>query len=358
MWSTLGSSLFLRNMQNPFLQAALFSTLVVFAACGGNGKSSGVEQQQLDDPNIAFAEIDERIVASPQDPQLFAQRAKLYEDRDSLHLALNDWNRALSLDSTNAELHIGIGDLYFRGVRMADAERHFRKAATLDPASAEARLKIAEIKLLERGYKDAMGWANDALRIDQQNAQGYFLKGWIHMEGGDTALAVSSYRTAVEQDPSMQKAYVQLGVLHAAVGDPLAMQYYNSALELDPTSTETLYALGMYAQDNGMDSLALHCYDRIKQIAPENVLAWYNTGYVLLENMDRPDEARSQFTRAISLAPLFVEAYYNRGITYEMTGALDSAYVDYRQALAIQPDYSPAAFGMGRLQDKGLKVGR
>ena len=324
-------------------------------ACTANEEKDPKPELTVDD---RLAALDEQIIASPRNAQLFADRARLNQARDSVTLALIDWTRALALDSTNAGFHQGISDLYFQKIRMDEAEDHLRKAVRLDPKAPGPRLKLAEIKLLQRQYNEAMGWANDALRLDQQNAKGYFLKGWIHMESGDTALAISSYRTAVEQDPTMHDAFVQLGVLHGAKGDPLALQYYNTALDLEPNSTETLYALGMFAQDNGMDSLAIKCYDRIKELDADNVLAWYNTGYILLEHKKDTRSARRQFAKAIALAPLFPEAYFNRGLTYEIDGMLDSAFVDYRQTLAIVPDYTPAANGMERLRSKGLRISR
>jgi tetratricopeptide (TPR) repeat protein len=36
-------------------------------------------------------------------------------------------------------------------------------------------------------------------------------------------------------------------------------------------------------------------------------------------------------------------AYYNRAIAYERLGNVEAAYSDYRSALAIQPDFDPAA---------------
>ncbi|MDQ3102080.1 MAG: tetratricopeptide repeat protein [Bacteroidota bacterium] len=333
--------------------------ILLLTACGD--KKNGTEDSATDgtdDIGALIAEVDQRIISSPRNADLFAERARLNARRDSVTQALNDWKRAIALDSTKSEFHLGIGDLFFQKVRMEEAERYMRKASELDPKAPEPRLKLAEIKLLERNYKEAMGWANDALRLDQQNARGYFLKGWIHMEAGDTTLAISSYRTAVEQDPSMQEAFVQLGVLHAAKGDPLAMQYYRTALDLDPNSTETLYALGMFAQENGLDSLAISCYDRIKELDPKEVLAWYNSGYIYLEHKKDPNAARAQFTRAIGMSPKFTEAYFNRGLAYELEGKLDSSYMDYRKALTLQPNYTPAAIAVERLQTKGLRVQR
>jgi len=334
-------------------QSFAIALLALLAGCTPNSKNDAAS-----DGTGPLAELEKRILASPTNASLFAERARYFETLDSARLALNDWNRAIALDSMNVGYRIAIADLYYRKVRIDEAEKVLLKAVDLSEQETEARLKLAELKLVKRDYKEAMELANAALRIEPTNAQGYFLKGWIHMEVGDTLLAVSSFRTAVEQDPAFHDAFVQLGQLHAAVRDPLAVQYYSSALEVRPQSIEAWYGLGMFAQENGNDSLAIICYARIKEITPNNPLAWYNTGYVLLEMRDQPLEARPEFDQAVRLSPSWPEAYYNRGFTYELTGQLDSALVDYRRALAIRPDMTLAAQGLGRLAAKGVQVRR
>jgi len=202
---------------------------------------------------------------------------------------------------------------------------------------------------------DAMAEVNDALRIDDQNARGYFLKGWIHREAGDTSLAISSYRTATERDPSYYDAYAALARLHAAKADPLAWQYHNSAVALRPNSVEALYARAMYAQENGRDSIALLDYARIKELDPKNPTAWYNTGYIFLEHQNRLPDARKEFNGAILRMPTYAQAYFNRGLTYEFEGDLDSAAADYKVALALQPTSDDAANGLDRLQSRGIR---
>ena len=337
------------SANRPFLHLLLPA---LFLACGAG------PDERPPASSGTLAEIEERILADPTNPGLFAERARHFEELDSARLALNDWNRAIALDSTDVSYRMALADLFYRKVRIDDAEKVLLKVMAMAPEEAGPRLKLSELKLIRREYPEAMELANSALRLDPQNAKGYFLKGWIHMEAGDTALAISSYRTSVERDPAFHDAFVQLGQLHAALKDPLAAQYYASALEVRPHSIEALYGLGMFAQENGQDSLALACYARIQEIDPRNPLGWYNEGYVLLELLRRPEEARSRFQRAITLSPVWPEAYYNRGLTYEMTDLLDSALLDYRKALALAPDMTLAAEGLQRLEARGLKVSR
>ena len=303
-----------------------------------------------------IASVDSAILSSPRNPALYAERAKLNLKRDSVRSAVNDWKRAIMLDSNNFRWRLGLGDLYYTKADLDNAEIQFTKARNLALDSTEARFKLAELRLIRREYKDAMAEVNDALRVDPQHARGYFLKGWIHQEAGDTALAISSYRTATERDPSFYEAYLALARIHVVLNDPLARQYFNSAVELNPNSVEALYARGLYAQDHGEDSLALADYARIKELDPKNPTAWYNTGYILLEHRDQFTEARREFHEAIARMPTYAQAYFNRGLTYEFEGKLDSAAQDFKVALALQPALDDAAYGLDRLQRRGVRV--
>lgn len=300
--------------------------------------------------------VDSAILVSPRNPALYAERAKLNFARDSVRSAINDWRRAIMLDSTNFRWRLGLGDLYYTKADLTNAEAQFIKARILAIDSTEARFKLAEIRLIRGEYVDAMAEVNDALRLDDQNARGYFLKGWIHREAGDTALAISSYRTATERNPSFYDAYMALARLHDARKDPLAWQYFEALVDLRPNSVEARYARGLYAQENGRDSIALADYALIKSLDPNNPTAWYNTGYIYLEHQDRFTDARREFSGAITRMPTYAQAYFNRGLTYELEGKLDSAAKDYKLAIALLPALDDAAHGLDRLQARGVRV--
>lgn len=336
------------------LLSFMFSVLLLFGCNSDPAPEQAIPAK--DTFTEALAEAERRILAEPHSASRFAERARLFEQVDSVRLAEGDWKRAIALDSTNASWRIGLGDLYYRKIKVASAEEQFSKAIALDPGGTQARLKLSEMKLLQHRHQEAMTLANEALRIDPRQPRGYFLKGWVHAEAGDTALAISSYQTAVEQDPQFYEAYMSLGLLLASRHDPLAMQYYNTALEIQPRSVEALYDMAMFAQEHGNDSLALRCYDRIKEIEPNYPRAWYNTGFVLLEHKRDLVAARAQFNRAIELLPDYTEAYYSRGLTYELEGRLDSALKDYKQALVLVPGFTLPAEGLGRLEAKGVRV--
>lgn len=302
--------------------------------------------------------IEQRILADPRNAALYAERARWYALHGRAPDAIDDLKRALALDSTNASYRVEIGGLYYQRLDLKEAQDQFDLALKMAPDNTAAMLKSAEIQMVLRQYKRSMDLVNQALRADPNLAQAYFLKGWIHMETGDTALAISSFRTCVEQDPSHYKGFMQLGVLHARRHDPLALEYYDTAIELRPGEVEAWYNKGMYAQENGMDSLALACYDRMKVLDPANAMAWYNSGYVRLEHLNDPRAAIGEFSKAATLQAGSFKAFFNRGLAYEREGVLDSAAMDYQEALRIKPDYDLAARGLERLEMMGLRIVR
>lgn len=346
-------------MARSLFPGVLLGASIVLLACGQHADAP------LKPPALANAAdsvrweielLEKRILDDPANAALYEQRATLYERIDSTRKALADMQRAILADSTNADLRLHAADLYYRTVDMEKAEANLRKAIELRPADVRPRLKLAELQLVLRRYKESMATVNDALRSDPNAAHGYFIKGWIHMETRDTAMALSSFRTAVEQDPQDYDAFVILGKLSAAVHDPLAEQYYNSAIEIRPRSVEAYYNKGVFLQDHGRDSAALACYDRIKEIDPKNALAWYNSGWVRMEHLNDLEQAKRDFSKAIELETNYTDAWFNRGLAMERSEQLDSAAANYQICLSIDPRHTLAAMGVDRLARKGVRI--
>lgn len=337
----------------------MFVASVLLGGCNGATDTNGEQPVQAvqDDPFLASLDsINALLLDSPRKASLYEQRAHLYLRVDSLDLAQRDLERAIGLDSTNVNYRLQLGDLYYRTIQIPKSFEQFEKVVQLDPNNTSAILKQAEIQLVLRNYDRSMVLVNDALRKDQHAAHGYFLKGWIYKETGDTSLALSSFRTAVEQDPEDYSAYIMLGKISAARHDPLAEQYYATATALRPNSVEAWYNKGMFHQENGQDSMALECYRRIMEIDPLNALAWYNSGYVRLEHLGDPATAKLDFGEAIRLEPGYADAWYNRGLSFERLGELDSAAHHYETVLRMQPAHDYAAKGLSRMEARGVKV--
>lgn len=316
----------------------------------------GVPVSTTDSATAAFASLDRRIIDDPGNASLYADRAELFLKRDSVNKAILDLERAVKLDSTSVEHRLRLGDVYAGALRMGNARDAFEHAMAIAPQDVRPKLKLAETQMVLRKYTESMTLVNEALRLEPTAARGYYLKGYIHMETRDTSRAISSFRTAVEQDPEDFSSYMLLGQLSAARGDPLAEQYYNTALDLRPDAVEALYGKGVWAQDHGHDSLALACYDRIKEIDPRNALAWHNSGWVKMEHLGDLPGAKADLSRAIDINTNYADAWYNRGVAMERTNELDSAAANYQLCMGIDPSHLLAATALDRLARQGVRI--
>jgi len=85
-------------------------------------------------------------------------------------------------------------------------------------------------------------------------------------------------------------------------------------------------------------------------IAPELGDAYVDRGAVSIA-LGHYDDALADLNKGISLGPHRPQiAYYDRAIIYEQRGDIRAAYYDYKKALEIAPDFTPAADELKRFR--------
>ncbi|MEQ9187258.1 MAG: tetratricopeptide repeat protein [Cryomorphaceae bacterium] len=331
--------------------AGIFLILIVITACQENNtaKLDTGNELRIVDP---FDSINTLIKQSPNNPDLYFQRARMHYDQRDLETSMNDVGRALKLDSNNTDYYMLLADLKLIAKESRASRDALLKAYAIAPNDIDVLLRLGELYMIVRDADESFKYLNEALRLDVYNATAYRLKGFNYKYMADTANAVSSFQTAVEQDPQDYDSYLQLGLLYSSVGNELAEDYYNNALKVRPQSVEALYAKGLFLQTVNRSRNAIETYDEILSIAGSYFDAWYNKGYVYMVQLEKYDSASYCFSRAIEFGPTnYVEAYYNRGLAFEQAGNLEKSKENYRAALKINPQYDLAALGLGRLEE-------
>lgn len=87
---------------------------------------------------------------------------------------------------------------------------------------------------------------------------------------------------------------------------------------------------------------ALASYDKALKMKPKLVEAHINRGACLLY-LGRTDEAITVLTTAIETQNDHLpDALYNRALAYERLGQSKAAYLDFKKALELRPDWGPA----------------
>ncbi len=315
---------------------------LVISSCG-NSKTNN-EQQVTNNDSIPadLSAINSQIEKDRSNPDLYFSRAQYNFQHRNFQDAINDMKIVLKFDSTKAKNYIFLSDLYLTQNKTKDTRDMLRKAMHCDSTNTEALRKYSELFFLAQKYDTAMFYINRSLHYDRANASSHFQKGMILKETGDTARAISSFQDAISANQKYYNAYIQLGILYSNKKNPLAEQYFNGALALNPKSGEAFYNKAYFFQTMGKYEKALSTYDSLLKFMPQHFDALFNEGAILAEQK-KYDEAIQKFNSIIERDANFFRAYYGRGRCYEARGDKQKAIDDYKHCLELKPDYNLAA---------------
>lgn len=334
-----------------FLATSLSSML--FISCGGPG--SNIDAGKVDSvnakykDNAALTDLNSKIKQNPNVDSLYRLRSREYLKMKDYELALGDANRALALDSSTSQNYLLLTDIYYITNQTRLAKETLEHCLTHLPNDKDAHLKMAELFFYVKKYQESLDHVNAALKIDPYHSKAYFLKGMNYMEIGDTAKAISSMQTAVEQDNEYYTAYMQLGILHYHKKNPICLAYFDNAMRIQPLSTEAMYAKARYLQDIKKYKEAKNFYEQIIKLDPMNKNSVYNTGAILLKE-NQPQQALKYFTDAINIDSEYTEAWFARGVCYEQLNDKAAARSDYKTALKITANFEPAVAALNKLE--------
>jgi tetratricopeptide (TPR) repeat protein len=110
-----------------------------------------------------------------------------------------------------------------------------------------------------------------------------------------------------------------------------AERAYEKALELDPAMSDAHMNLGKLYHDAGMLKKCESHYQAAVKHAPDEAAPYYNLG-VLLEDLKRPREAVVFYREALKRDPAFADAHYNLGLLLESLEIKKEAFTHLRAA--------------------------
>lgn len=305
------------------------------------GKANKIDKDKnpTDTLSTTLNLLNSQIENDPENPNLLYERSKLFYNQKLLDKAMDDITKALSIDSNQSIFYLHYSDVLYAVNKISEAKKAIEKSLQLDPKSRDANAKMGELHYYLKDYSVAFKYLDEALRIDPYYAKVYFIKGMCFKENGDTTLAISSFRTCIEQDPDYFHAYMQLGNIMADQDNPMAIDYYTNALRVNGTMIEAYYGLAFFYQEHGQPDKAIEVYNDLLDIDPRNAPTKHNIGYTYLFKLNDPGKAIPYFTDALLDDQKMVNAYYHRGYAYEKTGKRDLAIKDYKKAVELAPEF-------------------
>jgi serine/threonine-protein kinase len=178
-----------------------------------------MKYQVSQDPHaLAEAEANSRKAIELDDhlAEPYVTLGKMHNTAGQHDLAVQEFQRALSLNPRNSAAIIGIGRANENAGRVAAAEASFRKAVDLSPNDWDAMNNLGAFYNRQHRYKEAINSYQQALRLAPDNAQILLNLGAAYINAADPASlkqAEPALLRSIELHPSYA-AYANLGMLY------------------------------------------------------------------------------------------------------------------------------------------------
>ncbi|MFZ4632926.1 MAG: tetratricopeptide repeat protein [Saprospiraceae bacterium] len=328
--------------------ALLFLLFMGWMSCGGDKPAAS----SLQETDPALAQLNALISTFPLDDSLRRLRAEYYYNVEAYDEALADLGAAMQLDSMNPVTHHLLADVLLDYGRPNDSKRAIivlEEAARKFPDRIPTLLKLSEFQLIVKQHSDALKTLDRILQRDPQNADAFYMAGRVALDQGDTTRSIVALRKSLTFDADNEDAWLILGRIYTNRKNPQALQCFDNALRIDSTLLEAVEYKAAYYKRMGQFDEAFAIYRDIIRRNPDYSNAFFDMGMIYLE-MDSLKKAYGHFNLAIQTDPLFVKAYYYRGLTNELSGNIDAAKADYSQASRMAPSYPEPKEALERLK--------
>lgn len=334
------------------LTVSLFS---FFYSCEAEKKQKGEEKKDYEVKNETEVKTDidslSFLIEESPSKELFMARAKAYDKIGRFDNSVVDAQKVYDYSREDYENMIFYADMLMNALiyepkYIEAAKPIYERAIELYPKRAEAYLGLGKVYTLINNPDEAFKFINEALKIDKELSAAYYLKGFIYQKQGKAKLAVSSYMTCIEQDPTFTEGYITLGSIFAKYGDKksqnLAEGYFRTALSLEPKNKDAFYGLGMLYQEQDRLDSAMAQYKTINKIDTTYAIAYFNQGWIYLNRSDYLDSAIYYFEKTIVADTLYADAYNNLGYAYEKKKDYGNAKKYYLKAIEANPEHEKA----------------
>jgi tetratricopeptide (TPR) repeat protein len=213
------------------------------------------------------------------------------------------------------------------------------KHVVRDPAAAALNqlLASAQEALNNNDFDTAAQDYQDYLAKKPDDAIAHFQLGYAYTGMDKPADAKTEYEKAIELDPDMDAAYLNLGLTLLDKDPAAAIEPLQKTVELKPDEPRPKFLLGWAYERSGKLALAVEQYQAAEKLDDKNFDIPFALGRTLL-TMNRPADAEAEFRAAIALRPDSAPAHLGLVQSLVAEKKPEAAESEMASYLAAQPN--------------------
>ncbi len=251
------------------------------------------------------------------------RRYDLGKDKAWLDLALKNARHAVELDPQLASAHVALGVAEYASGNIDAARKELEQTLAIDPANAVAHRRLGDVAAAGKDLVTAEAELRKAIALEPKNAELRNVLGWFLYRATRYQESADAFRQAAALAPDFASAYRNLGAPLHMLGDYAgAARAFQQSLEIEPDAT--VYSnLGTLYYFQGLYPQSVAAFEKAVQYGANNHVVWSNLGDAYRWTPGNQQKARDAFVTALHL------------LNEEIRARPDDAALQSRQALYL-----------------------
>ena len=347
-------------------------------------------------PDKALGEVDIALAQAPTDHDAWLMKGDLLRLTNQPDAALAAYQSAIKNDPRNIPARLSIASIYLAKNKFDDARQQVEAANKLDGGNLSVRYMQGLVAFRSGKLPEARDALQQVLKVAPEHLPSLLLSGAINYAQGSYEQAANQLGKVLEKVPNSAYARKLMAATQAKLGqndqalatlqplnpaqsnDPQilalagdiylrnkqyakANQMLEKAASIDPKSAAIRTGLGMSRLASGDSERALADLESAASLDTRNSAHQADTLLIITLLRDK------QFDKALLAIAELDKKQPNNPLTYNFRGGayvgkkdLINARKSFEQALAVKPDFFPAAANLAQLdlQDKNPAAAR
>lgn len=342
------------------LTPALFSVLLLAAACGDSSESTPATG------STASARPSPPAAAPSMTADQYFRLGQRMSERGQTEKAVEQYRRALELEAGHVEARFALGKALVplssakelgsstRDLGILDeALGHLEAVAAAHPDDAGYAYWFGRALDLRGRDADAAASLRRAIELDPEHGGAHKRLGLVLIESGEMEAARASFEASLALLPEDAGARFQLGNLMLEEDPERAREYYEEAIAIDPTFPYAYHGLSQALAQLGdvegaeaarekleiYQSYELTLRNKLAKAAdaPTDANAQFDAGQ-MFHLLGKEEEALRMFERSLELDPGNGSAHYYCGLIMSSWELWERAMNHLEEALYLSPD--------------------
>lgn len=292
----------------------------------------------------------------PENPQYQYMLGALYSRLDSLNKALEHLQPIVG--ELPVRVHTALGRTYSKNGDLNQARAHLKRAIGIDSSYAEAHFLLSEVYGSEGNHQNALRSARRAFELRPDSIAYRYRLGRLLVEAGSTRVGSDLLAEVLARDSTHRGALYNQARALRALGRAEEASSLRSRLDSlrtirdeinrlrartqnEPKDPQLWYQLGRNHERLGQKERAAQAYRRALSLVPTNLALANNVANLMIEVGDTT-EALQTYRTILRRDSTVTTAWLNLGAVYAKKGREEEARKAWKKVLKLRPGHRRA----------------